>query len=94
MRKVCSEIINSREERCECHNSHCNVGEKAFFDQVFASIGPVDKNRCLILGDSLTSDMQGGRNAGIKTCYFGTDPDDRCDFSITDLTQFPSILGM
>lgn len=28
------------------------------------------KDEILMLGDSLTSDMQGGRNAGIHTCYF------------------------
>ena len=72
----------------------CKKPEAEFFDKVFAAIGVSDRSRTVILGDSLTSDMQGGRNAGIKTCYFGTDPDDRCDFSITDLTQFPSILGM
>lgn len=72
----------------------CKKPEKAFFDKVFAAIGPVGKDRCIILGDSLTSDMQGGRNAGIKTCYLGSDPDDRCDFCIADLTQFPAVLGL
>lgn len=72
----------------------CKKPEKEFFDQVFAAIGPVDKNRCIILGDSLTSDMQGGRNAGIATCYFGKSPDHRCDFCITELTQFPSVIGL
>lgn len=72
----------------------CKKPEAEFFDQVFAAIGITDRSRTIILGDSLTSDMQGGRNAGIKTCYFGSDPDDRCDFSIADLTQFPSILGL
>lgn len=38
----------------------CKKPEKAFFDQVFAAIGPVDQKSCLLLGDSLTSDMQGG----------------------------------
>jgi 2-haloacid dehalogenase len=44
-----------------------NVG---FFDVVFAEIGEYDKDEVLIVGDSLTSDIQGGVNAGIKTCWF------------------------
>ena len=73
----------------------CKKPEKAFFDQVFAAIGPVDKSRCLLLGDSLTSDMQGGRNAGIATCYLGRDTGDpRCDYVIGDLLQLPEILEM
>ena len=70
----------------------CKKPEKEFFDKVFEALGPVDKSRCLILGDSLSSDMQGGRNAGITTCYYGTDPDDRCDYAITDLPDLLPIL--
>jgi 2-haloacid dehalogenase len=70
----------------------CKKPEKEFFDKVFAAIGPVDKSRCLILGDSLSSDMQGGRNAGIATCYYGSDPDDRCDYAITDLLDLLPIV--
>jgi len=43
---------------------------KGFFDAVFAEIGSFDKDEVLIVGDSLTSDIQGGVNAGIKTCWF------------------------
>lgn len=46
----------------------------AFFDQVFASLEKegitAEKDEILIVGDSLTSDIQGGVNAGIKTCWF------------------------
>ena len=30
----------------------------------------LDRSRTLIIGDSLTSDIQGGFNAGIDTCWF------------------------
>ena len=48
----------------------------------------------VILGDSLTSDMQGGRNAGIATCLFRLDaePDERCDYVVDDLMDFLNIL--
>ena len=43
---------------------------KGFFDRVFAEIGPVDPTKTMIVGDSLTSDIQGGVNAGIVTCWY------------------------
>ena len=43
---------------------------KGFFDAVFAVIGKYAPEEVLIVGDSLTSDIQGGVNAGIKTCWF------------------------
>ena len=46
---------------------------KAFFDHVFAHILNFDKERTIIIGDSLTSDIKGGIQAGIKTCYFNPD---------------------
>ena len=72
----------------------CKKPETEFFVKVFDAIGPVDKSRCIILGDSLTSDMQGGRNAGITTCYIGRTPNDLCDYAIESLTQFPAVLEM
>lgn len=44
-----------------------NVG---FFDAVFETIGKFVPNEVLIVGDSLTSDIQGGVNVGIKTCWY------------------------
>ena len=71
----------------------CKKPEKEFFDKCFDTIGPVDKSRCIILGDSLTSDMQGGRNAGITTCYLGADTgDDRCDYVISNLMEFLKVI--
>lgn len=72
----------------------CKKPEAAFFDKVFSAIGDPDRSRAILLGDSLTSDMQGGRNAGITTCYLGTDPDDRCDHVIENLTEFLPVLGL
>lgn len=43
--------------------------QKAFFDRVLERIGaPLEK--ILIVGDSLTSDIRGGRQAGIATCWY------------------------
>ena len=42
-----------------------------------------------MVGDSLSSDMQGGRNAGIPTCFYGKreKADARCDYVIEDLLE-------
>lgn len=41
-----------------------------FFDYVFEKIGSYDLDDFVIIGDSLTSDMLGGKNAKIKTIWF------------------------
>lgn len=40
------------------------------FDYTFNKLNIVDKSKVLIVGDSLTSDIQGGINYGIDTCWF------------------------
>ncbi len=42
----------------------------AFFDACFAALQDVRRNEVLIIGDSLTSDMRGGVDAGLRTCWF------------------------
>lgn len=44
--------------------------QRAFFDRVFETMPEVVKERVLIVGDSLSSDMRGGNNAGITTCWY------------------------
>lgn len=48
----------------------CQKPSRQFFDVVFAAIGFEKKDEALIIGDSLTSDILGGNNAGIKTCWY------------------------
>lgn len=40
------------------------------FKYTFKKLGITDPSRVLMVGDSLTSDIQGGCNAGIDTCWF------------------------
>lgn len=42
----------------------------AFFDAAFARTGNPARSEVLIIGDSLTSDMQGGLDYGIDTCWY------------------------
>lgn len=41
-----------------------------FFEHVWEQIGIYEKDEVMIVGDSLTSDMQGGNNAGIICCWY------------------------
>ena len=51
-----------------------NIGSqkpnKEFFDFVFENIPEKDKSKIIIVGDSMSSDILGGINAGIDTCFF------------------------
>ena len=43
---------------------------KAFFDYTFEQIGQPTKEETLMVGDSLNSDIRGGNDFGIDTCWF------------------------
>ena len=40
-----------------------------YFEAAFSRIPGFDRSKCLMVGDSLTSDIRGGIRAGIKTCW-------------------------
>ncbi len=70
---------------------------KEFFDGCFAALSDVDRNKCILVGDSLTSDMRGAENAGITSCWFNPekqekDVDVRTDYEIRRLEELVSIL--
>ncbi len=44
--------------------------DRRFFDWAIEKINEQDRTKILMLGDSLTSDMKGGINAEIDTCWF------------------------
>ena len=46
-----------------------NKPSKAYFDACFAQIPDFDPAKAMMVGDSLTSDISGGINAGIRTCW-------------------------
>ena len=68
-----------------------------FFEQVFAALPDIRREEMLIVGDSLTSDMQGGLLAGIPTCWYNPQslpkPEDMAiDYEIADLHQIYNLL--
>lgn len=44
--------------------------EKKFFDLIEQDLGHLDRDTTYIIGDSLSSDIQGGLNSGIKTIWY------------------------
>ena len=68
-----------------------------FFEKTFSSIGQVDPRETIIIGDSLSSDIRGGNNAGILTCWYNPSgkeaPENlRIDYEIGDLHQVFDLL--
>ena len=47
----------------------CGKPEKAYFDYVLAHIPGAAPEDCLVIGDSLSSDIQGANNAGLPCCW-------------------------
>ena len=54
-----------------------------FFDYVGRNIKNFDKSKTLIVGDSLTSDMRGGIDFGIDTCWYAPCGEMSTDMEIT-----------
>jgi 2-haloacid dehalogenase len=74
-----------------------NKPSKAYFDGCFAQIPGFDPEKAIIVGDSLTSDILGGINAGIRTCWVnpGHAParaDIQPDYEIEALPQLEALL--
>ena len=44
--------------------------EKKFFDVCFEKIGNTNPSEAVIIGDSITADILGGQNCGLKTIWF------------------------
>ena len=65
---------------------------REFFDLAFAEITDFDPVQAVIVGDSLTSDIQGGINAGVRTIWLNPkaalpDPEIPADPEISELTD-------
>ena len=71
---------------------------KEFFDGCFAALSDVDRNKCILVGDSLTSDMRGAENAGVASCWFNPkarakDIAVEIDYEIRSLEEVLSIVS-
>ena len=69
-----------------------------YFEACFKEMTDVNRDTTLIVGDSLTSDIRGGENAGIATCWFNPKglprPDGfRIDHEIRSLEELVDIVS-
>ena len=70
---------------------------KEYFDYCFERIPQFDPEKSLIIGDSLSSDIKGGNNAGIKTCWYNPGKEQntlnlRIDYEISSLKELYEFL--
>lgn len=85
---------------------HCFVSEKIgadkpgkdFFDGCFAQLPGVLSEETMIIGDSLTADIAGGKKYGIHTCWFNKNhvqmeipPDLQPDYIVYELSNVKNI---
>jgi YjjG family noncanonical pyrimidine nucleotidase len=66
-----------------------------FFDVTFERLGSPARDRVLMVGDSLTSDMRGGIDYGLATCWFnpaGASTDLPVTYEIDDLAELPAVV--
>lgn len=70
---------------------------REYFLECFKQIPDFIREETVIIGDSLSSDIKGGKNAGIKTCLFNPknkelSSDIKPDYEVKSLYEIPSLL--
>lgn len=70
-----------------------------FFEFVEKAMGGLDKEKTMIVGDSLGADIQGGITFGITTCWFNpkgkeNTSDIKADYEIGAIGELLSVLGI
>ena len=76
----------------------CEKPGRAFFDHVANSIDGFDPAYALVIGDSLTSDILGGVNYGIDTCWVNPKGHEKpaelpITYTVTKLSEVARLLG-
>ena len=74
-----------------------NKPSRAYFESCFAQIPGFDPQKAVMVGDSLTSDILGGIQAGIKTCWVNprrlpARGDIPADYEIESISQLEGLL--
>lgn len=76
--------------------------QKEYFDYVFERIPDFEKEKAIMIGDSLSSDIAGANNAGVKACWYnptgkeygdGTNGSGvHCDYIVKDYEQMKRVI--
>lgn len=96
-RIACSPLCNTFEQIIISEEAGFQKPEKGIFDYAFSKLQITDKSKVLIVGDSLTSDIQGGIRYGIDTCWFNPNcKENKCGikptYEIQELTDLRKIV--
>lgn len=73
----------------------CQKPDRQYFEYVIENISEKNKTKILIIGDSQSSDILGGINSGIDTCWYNPDkeiPKYDSKYEISDLMELKNIL--
>ena len=70
---------------------------KAYFDYCFSRISNFHRENTVIIGDSLTSDILGGKNAGIRTVWYNPHGSENAseiqsDYQVGELAEIENLL--
>lgn len=70
---------------------------KAYFESCFARIPGFAQEKAMIVGDSLSSDIRGGKNAGIATCWVNpkgkiAPAENKPEYEIKSITELEALL--
>ena len=83
-RLACSLIRDYIAEMVVSEEVGASKPDQAIFDAAFERIGRPPKSEALMIGDSLTSDMEGGYRYGVDTCWYNpTNQSQSADLKIT-----------
>ncbi len=71
--------------------------DRKFFDGCFSRLPGIKKDEVIIIGDSLSADIKGGAEYGIKTCWFNPKKskardDIKIDFVVNSFEEIKNIL--
>lgn len=74
-----------------------NKPDPLFFERCFEKIPHFKKEEAVIIGDSLTSDIRGGNNVQVRTCWYnphGLPPREgiSADYEVKALEEIPALL--
>ena len=64
-----------------------------YFEYVFENIKKAERDKVIIIGDSLTADIAGGNNAGIDSCWFNLSGKVN-DTDISPVYEINSLVGL
>jgi len=71
--------------------------DKKIFEIALKNMSIIDKNSILMIGDNLSSDIKGGSNFGIDTCWYNpkheeSNPGIRATYEVKDLADIREII--